>query len=207
MKAQQRTTVPSIGSGQHTASKVHSLLHNDLGVQLPLHISLSRSLILQTEQKDAFSLRLIKAAASCGVRVFDVVPQELKWHPNEDGTRWFLVIQVTSAGGELLRLLQTCNSVAVAHDQPILYEHDKANTNSTQQGQDEAHAAVLEKFHISIAWSLQAPGTDDDGSIDRTIELSRDVSEMSISFDSLKLRVGQDVTPIPLATRRPKSGS
>lgn len=33
---------------------VHSLLESDLGVQTPLHISLSRPFVLQTEQRAAF---------------------------------------------------------------------------------------------------------------------------------------------------------
>lgn len=34
--------------------RMHSLLYSDLGVQLPLHISLSRPVVLRTEQKDSF---------------------------------------------------------------------------------------------------------------------------------------------------------
>lgn len=35
-------------------SEICSLLHNDLGVQLPLHISLSRPVVLTTDQKQSF---------------------------------------------------------------------------------------------------------------------------------------------------------
>lgn len=34
---------------------IHSLLHSDLGAQLPLHISLSRPVVLRTEQRDSFT--------------------------------------------------------------------------------------------------------------------------------------------------------
>lgn len=40
---------------------IHSLLHSDLGAQLPLHISLSRPVVLRTEQRSSFSEILKKA--------------------------------------------------------------------------------------------------------------------------------------------------
>ncbi|KAF7521907.1 hypothetical protein PCG10_007851 [Penicillium crustosum] len=43
------------------APTVHSLLHSDLGAQLPLHISLSRPVILRTEQRVLFTEALQKA--------------------------------------------------------------------------------------------------------------------------------------------------
>jgi len=33
---------------------IHSLLRSDLGAQLPLHISLSRPVVLRTEQRQSF---------------------------------------------------------------------------------------------------------------------------------------------------------
>jgi hypothetical protein len=36
------------------AREIHSLLRSDLGVQLPLHISLSRPVVLRTEQRQPF---------------------------------------------------------------------------------------------------------------------------------------------------------
>jgi hypothetical protein len=36
------------------ARQIHSLLRSDLGVQLPLHISLSRPVVLRTEQRQPF---------------------------------------------------------------------------------------------------------------------------------------------------------
>ena len=34
---------------------IHSLLYSDLGAQLPLHISLSRPVVLRTEQRHSFA--------------------------------------------------------------------------------------------------------------------------------------------------------
>jgi hypothetical protein len=42
------------------APSVHSLLHSDLGAQLPLHISLSRPVVLRTEQRAPFTELLQK---------------------------------------------------------------------------------------------------------------------------------------------------
>ncbi|KAF9894363.1 poly(U)-specific 3'-to-5' RNA exonuclease [Aspergillus nanangensis] len=39
---------------QKTDLQLHSLLRSDLGVQLPLHISLSRPVVLRTEQRQSF---------------------------------------------------------------------------------------------------------------------------------------------------------
>lgn len=40
---------------------IHSLLHSDLGAQLPLHISLSRPVVLRTEQRGSFTELLQKS--------------------------------------------------------------------------------------------------------------------------------------------------
>ena len=51
-----------------TRATIHSLLCNELEARLPLHISLSRSISLVTEQRQSFSDLLEKAIASSGVR-------------------------------------------------------------------------------------------------------------------------------------------
>lgn len=182
---------------------MHSLLQNDLGVSLPLHISLSRPLVLRTEQKDAFLQRLKQAVSTSGVSAFDVSPAELRWHPNEDRTRWFLVAQVTQPGEELLRLLQTCNTVAAEYKQPKLYEDDNANKGAADEAGSEGQNDVLAKFHISIAWSLQPPSVGcSSGSDDSSTKLPNDLRTLKVPFVDVKVRIGQDVTAIPLATRR-----
>lgn len=40
--------------------RLHSLLHTDLGAQLPLHISLSAPVVLRTEQRASFTEALTK---------------------------------------------------------------------------------------------------------------------------------------------------
>jgi len=47
--------------------KIHSLLYSDLGAQLPLHISLSRPVVLVTEQRQQFSELLDNAVQDSDV--------------------------------------------------------------------------------------------------------------------------------------------
>lgn len=49
------------------AMKIHTLLYSDLGARLPLHISLSRPVVLVTEQKQPFSELYRNAILESGV--------------------------------------------------------------------------------------------------------------------------------------------
>lgn len=53
--------VQAQGQSNGHSSPIHSLLHSDLGAQLPLHISLSRPVILRTEQRSPFTELLQKS--------------------------------------------------------------------------------------------------------------------------------------------------
>ena len=57
--------------------QLHSHLSSDLGTALPLHISLSRPIVLVTENKDAFGEELSKAIANLNLQPYVVasVPQ------------------------------------------------------------------------------------------------------------------------------------
>ncbi|KAK4499324.1 hypothetical protein PRZ48_009837 [Zasmidium cellare] len=185
---------------------VHSLLQNDLGVQLPLHVSLSRPLSLKTEQKDKFLDRLKAVTAETAVREFDLSPANLIWHPNEDGTRWFLVLKLErTEGRELPRLLQACNRLAKDFGQPMLYEQDQ--TTSSKALEAEQTTKDAEAFHVSIAWSLHPPTSK---TVEKGIGLQQAVSadlrkrigKIRIDFSEVKVRIGQDVSSIALPKRR-----
>lgn len=47
---------------------LHSLLTSDLGAELPLHISLSRTLMLGTEQRQPYTKNLEQAIGVSGVK-------------------------------------------------------------------------------------------------------------------------------------------
>jgi hypothetical protein len=183
---------------------VRSLLQNDLGVALPLHISLSRPLVLKTEQKDEFFLSLKEAISSSGARAFETSFEQLQWHPNEDRTRWFLVLRVTDEDDALLKLLRTCNSVAVKYGQPKLYEDDDVQGRGKRPPRHMSK--ISEKFHISIAWSLEEPPSSLGRIAGETacsaMDLPPAVRSLRVPFGEVKVRIGQDVTSMPLDTRR-----
>ncbi|KAK5124263.1 hypothetical protein LTR85_001966 [Meristemomyces frigidus] len=205
--AAQTQTRPASAKSKDEA--VHSLLQNELGVSLPLHVSLSRPLVLRTEQRDAFLDQLRKGIQSSGVRAFSAKPAELRWHPNETGSRYFLVLSLQRPkDSELQKLLNASNAVAKRFQQPVLYEDD-----GIRHG--EAVASASPKFHISIAWSLAPPSPGDahpTTSTGRAIEasdasatnLTTEAHDFDIAFSDVKVRIGQDVTTIPLAVSRRK---
>jgi hypothetical protein len=188
------------------------LLQNELGVALPLHVSLSRPLVLKTEQKDEFLPTLKKAVSGCGVKSFTTRLEQLQWHPNEDRTRWFLVLRVADSNDELMKLLRACNSVADSYDQPRLYEENEPRHSKHKQGvqmNQERDSQAAKKFHISIAWSLQRPtesGVTNAGKSFRDgTDLPRSVRSLSVGFGEVKVRIGQDVTSLSLDRKRRRS--
>ncbi|KXT01050.1 hypothetical protein AC579_2564 [Pseudocercospora musae] len=170
---------------------VQSLLENELGVQLPLHISLSRPLALKTEQKDVFVSKLETAIDEASVRAFEVQPLELVWHPNEHRTRWFLVLRLQRpAGDELKTLLKTCNALAQSLDQPLLYA--------------EGHDENSDAFHVSIAWSLKPRAGKDTVPAPQHVsaESLERLKALRVGFSHFKVRIGQDVISAALRSAR-----
>ncbi|KAJ5371940.1 hypothetical protein N7517_003946 [Penicillium concentricum] len=182
------------------APVVHSLLHSDLGAQLPLHISLSRPVILRTEQRALFTEALQNAIHDSHVQSFDVQPDSLYWSSNYEKTRWFLVLgaQKPSHDG-LNRLLKLSNETLARFGQPPLY------ATSTRQQQTSAslrnRSSSLSEdfsgcFHISLAWSLSEPSPKERERV-AGIDL-RALREIQVGFDSVKAKIGNIVGSIPL---------
>ncbi|KAK5700171.1 poly(U)-specific 3'-to-5' RNA exonuclease [Elasticomyces elasticus] len=213
---------------QGVGCKVQSLLHNDLGVSLPLHVSLSRPLSLGTEQKDLFLGQTKQAVSSSSVRVFDAVPGGLRWHPNELRTRWFLVLQLRKPeGDELAKLLRSCNEIAGEFEQPLLYTQDSIMGEPLDAAKHEGRQTDEGgKFHISLAWSLTEPKDGTAGATataTATTQLAQgkaekseargtplvskaELEDLSILFSEVKVRIGQDVHSLPLPAARGKKG-
>ncbi|KAI7462887.1 hypothetical protein D0860_07119 [Hortaea werneckii] len=182
-------------------TKIHSLLQNDLGVSLPLHVSLSRPLVLRTEQKDPFLDRMRNAILTSGVHAFTVRPDGLRWHSNESNSRYFLVLSLErTQKAEMSSLLSACNRVAKAFDQPLLYAED-TNTAKGKRKDAQPPAPAERECHISIAWSLEAPPSSLAGEV---IPVPPAIAELEIPFSEIKVRIGQDVTAVPLPAARKK---
>ncbi|KAJ5889031.1 hypothetical protein N7495_009072 [Penicillium taxi] len=120
---------------------------------------------------------------------FKVTFDSLKWVSNFNKTRWFLVLHVQKPeGDELNSLIRLSNKVMAMFDQPPLY------TSSKDTDQNERD--FTDNFHVSIAWSLTEPS--DDQSLQVTGHDLGRVKVMRIRFDSVKAKVGNNVSNIPL---------
>lgn len=162
---------------------------SDLGTPLPLHISLSRPFVLTTEQKDVFLSRVPGALRLRSFSRFAVRPSALSWHRSPDSNRAFLVLRVQEScdGGNLglTRLLERCNEVVREFGQPELYSDA---------------GRVMDRFHLSVAWSF----VDVTGSLqsrtDVAYENFRDqVAAMEIPIESVKVKIGNIITSLSLA--------
>ncbi len=122
---------------------------------------------------------------------FAVSSYALNWHRSPDSARAFLVLRVRSArtgDPELVRLLELCNRLVGEAGQPTLY----------------AGSGSVGAFHISIAWSFaedvdrlerQAAAVYSEGPCKDSVD------RMEICVSSLKAKIGNVVTSIPLTNK------
>ncbi|KAK0747814.1 hypothetical protein B0T21DRAFT_355181 [Apiosordaria backusii] len=171
--------------------KITSFLTSDLGVPLPLHISLSRPLSLTTAQKDQF-LSEIQDALDAD-KSFELRLGRIEWHFTSESGRAFLVMRVIcpSRNNELVYFLSKINHIAKNYGHPELY-----SWASVAEGKEVADA-----FHFSIAWCLNKPSDDLEKMTERVFDTPavRDLSKTGrITVDSIKVKIGNVVTAIPL---------
>ncbi|GKZ36785.1 poly(U)-specific 3'-to-5' RNA exonuclease, partial [Aspergillus brasiliensis] len=147
--------------------QLHSLLHSDLGAQLPLHISLSRPVVLRTEQRQLFLEAFQAQLKELQIPTFNVTTNSLDCVSNYEKTRWFYVLRAEKPEEDNLnRLLWLSNRALARFEQPPLYEStqdvaavrkskdsgttvSRVSRESGQTGADYSRC-----FHISLAWSL-----------------------------------------------------
>lgn len=200
-------------------SGLHSLLLSDLSAPLPLHISLSRSLVLKTEQRDEFLRRATTNVKDALVRPFTVQYSKLEYYPNHDKTRWFLSLSVAAPKeNELNRLLDACNQAAVSMHQPRLYvpevvQEDAESSSKKQKkstsymvdekatvGNSASTPDCSEFFHVSLAWSLSPQNLN--GEALSRVASNSVLNGLRTTFDVVKVKIGNVVTPIALSNKK-----
>ncbi|QKX54193.1 uncharacterized protein TRUGW13939_01277 [Talaromyces rugulosus] len=175
--------------------KVHTLLRSDLDVQLPLHISLSRPVVLETDQKQPFADAFERAVQESSAKAFNAIPESLDWVSNAEKTRWFLVMRIKKPPHDQLNtLLRISNQTLTIFGQPCLYTTTFSNSSSSSSS---AYKDFSDRFHISLAWSLTAPSIDDQTRISG-IDLTPLEESLDIVFSSVKVKIGNVVKSLPL---------
>ncbi|OCK77080.1 hypothetical protein K432DRAFT_359258 [Lepidopterella palustris CBS 459.81] len=199
----QSRTEPSAGASP--SPQIHPLFLSSLGVPLPLHISISRPLILRAPQRDPFLATLSTYLRKSAVRPFEIVFTTLKWVPNFERTRWFLVLGIARpTNDELNRLLQACNQAAEVFGLPRLYTGDGDTRHEKQNSQPQD---LSSSFHISIAWTLAEPLPETHAlltsdPVARFVDT--DVRKLEVGFEAVKVKIGNVVSTVGLGLR-PKS--
>lgn len=122
----------------------------------------------------------------------------MAWVSNWEATRWFLVLKLDKSEGNVLnRLLTATNNVAARFGLPKLYDN-RTLTNEKEVRALDGPGDFSSNFHISIAWSISAPETT--GVIDLD---DVPLNGLFINFDSVKVKIGNGVSNIPLTSETP----
>ncbi|KAL8867211.1 MAG: hypothetical protein Q9174_005809 [Haloplaca sp. 1 TL-2023] len=180
---------------------VRSLLKSDLEADLPLHISLSQTLMLATEQRQSFIDALDEAIAGSHSDSFLVTFDALRWVPNQENNRWFLVLQVRPPSNEgLHRLLEASNRVAQQFKQPTLYtQHVDSSRvpNSAIRYPSKTCSGEAIPFHVSMGWTLQRPV---ECHFDEKFQskVAVHAGSLSLNVQTVKVKIGNNVTSISL---------
>ncbi|KAL4923442.1 HVSL domain-containing protein [Aspergillus undulatus] len=177
-------------------AKLNSFLYSDLGARLPLHISLSRPVVLRTEERQPFMEAFEAALGSSDISPFDVQVESLDWVSNFEKTRWFYVLRAKRPENDSLnRLLHISNRSLSLFGQPPLYE-PVSNSSKLDGPQTALVGDYTGCFHISIAWSLAEPLSEEKERM-ASIDLG-ELSALKIRFDCVKAKIGNNVSSIPL---------
>jgi hypothetical protein len=185
-------------------------LQSELGAPLPLHVSLSRTLQIRKEDREDFLETLTSCLRRAAVQSFPFRFQGLKWVPNFERSRWFLVLSIEKPGqDELNRLLNACNEATRRCGHPGLYVGGhgdgpmESNTVDDERKrrkglQDEGRIVDRsDRFHISIAWNLEEPDASWTSLI-KEIDVSKHVQSPHALFDTVKARIGNVVHNVNL---------
>ncbi|KAM0804110.1 U6 snRNA phosphodiesterase Usb1 [Usnea florida] len=204
--------------------QLHSLLRSGLGAELPLHISLSRPIVLLAHQRQSFVDALTRAISKTNSNPFTVTVKGLEWVANYENTRWFLVLKLEKPPqDDLNKLLQFSNQNVTAFGQPPLYtdslqplpdaQSRKRQAGNRGRSKEMTGAAassfmnssgsisypdVSSSFHISIGWTLDAPTQD---LRERLNSTDIDLQGITIDINTVKVKIGNGITAISLANK------
>lgn len=197
-------------SKNFSAPNIIPSLQSELGASLPLHVSLSRTLQIRTEDREDFLETLRSHLRRAAVPSFDSSFKSLKWVPNFERNRWFLVLDIAKPErDELNRLLNACNNATTSRGHSGLYvgghgdgpmeDNCKDNERKRRKGQKYALEDTdrSNRFHISIAWNLEEPDPDIVSDI-HGIDVRKFVQSPRDTFDVVKVRIGNVVHNIEL---------
>lgn len=174
-------------SSSSSSSPLTSFLTSDLATPLPLHISLSRPLVLRTEDKDAFLNQitdaLLRGLGNNKRSSFDVAVHDLSWFRTPGGHRSFLVLRVRSSseivkdGGaltaqgnpllatnpELTALLTRCNHVVAQYGQSPLYSRRRRRQPSNENAVTSEAAPRDADTRTNVQPGTKEEAEEDDG--------------------------------------------
>ncbi|PSN63358.1 hypothetical protein BS50DRAFT_559332 [Corynespora cassiicola Philippines] len=194
-------------------------LLSPLGAPLPLHVSLSRTLQIRTEERGTFLDTLTSRLRTAAVRPFHIQFTSLKWVPNFERNRWFLVLGIEKpAHNELNRLLTACNEAAEQCGHPGLYtggrgdgpmeanalksKAKKGKSNSSEEVPRLSSLPVdhTDYFHISIAWNLVEPDPEWVALV-QGIPVDKHVKAPGAPFEVVKAKIGNAINNIALRSK------
>ena len=188
-------------------------LQSELGAPLPLHVSLSRTLQIKTDDRDSFLGTLQTSLRRAAVQAFHFEFCGLKWVPNYERNRWFLVLGIEKPAHDgLNKLLSACNEAAQKSGYPALYSGGKgdgpmeSNSPIAHSPNEDLKIDRSDMFHISIAWNLTEPEPEL-VSLVQNIEVDKYVQSPQAAFDVVKARVGNVVHNFDLLTRTSSLGT
>jgi hypothetical protein len=172
-------------------------------------VSLSRTLQIKTEDRAAFLDILNSSLRKAAVRTFHFDFHGLKWVPNFERNRWFLVLSIRKpVQDELNRLLNACNEAAGKSGHPGLYTGgegdgpmEKDNFNTTSEHDESKQPDRSDFFHVSIAWNLKEPDASWI-SLVQNIDVSKHIQSPQAAFDAVKVKIGNTVHIISLGPKR-----
>ncbi|KAF2187652.1 hypothetical protein K469DRAFT_628515 [Zopfia rhizophila CBS 207.26] len=197
------------------------LLRSPLGAPLPLHISLSRTLQIRTEDRETFLETLTSSLNKAAVKTFPIRFTSLRWVPNFERNRWFLILGIAKPPrDELNKLLTACNQAAERRGHPGLYTGGKGdgpmdesvlkgNARKRKKEKDgfihintsPDNADRSEAFHISIAWSLVGPAPEWMALLE-TVNVKREIQSPKDPIDAVKIKIGNVIHNFALGAKK-----